>query len=45
MEGVELVGGRMGLPKGPGLGVEPNWAILGKPVLVIQWYKFSFKKL
>ena len=26
----------MGLPKGVGLGVEPNWEVLGKPILSVQ---------
>ena len=26
----------MGLPKGAGLGVEPNWEVLGKPILSVQ---------
>lgn len=34
--GEKLEGGRMALPKGPGLGVEPHWETLGKPVFTIQ---------
>ena len=32
----KLPGGLMGLPKGVGLGVEPDWETLGKPILSIQ---------
>ena len=32
----KLPGGLMGLPKGDGLGVEPDWETLGKPILSIQ---------
>ena len=34
--GEKLPGGLMGLPKGVGLGVEPNWEVLGKPILSVQ---------
>ena len=32
----KLPGGRMGLPEGLGLGVEPDMATLGKPVIVLE---------
>ena len=32
----KLPGGLMGLPKGAGLGVEPDWETLGKPIISIQ---------
>ena len=36
MTGVEMKNGRMGVPQGVGLGVIPNWEVLGEPVFVIE---------
>ena len=36
MTGVRKAGGRMTLPQGAGLGVEPNMDVLGKPIFVIN---------
>lgn len=34
--GEKTAGGRMVLPQGPGLGVEPDWASLGQPVFTVE---------
>ena len=34
--GAEKRGGRMKLPQGPGLGVQPNMDVLGEPEFVIE---------
>ena len=34
--GAEKRGGRMSLPQGPGLGVQPNMDVLGEPEFVIE---------
>ena len=34
--GIEKKDGRISVPKGSGLGVEPNWNALGKPVMTFQ---------
>ena len=34
--GAEKRGGRMRLPQGPGLGVQPNMDVLGEPEFVIE---------
>ena len=36
MTGAEKKNGKMTLPLGPGLGVEPNMEVLGDPVFVIS---------
>ena len=34
--GADKTGGRMALPAGPGLGVTPNFDVLGEPLFLIQ---------
>ena len=36
MTGAEMKNGRMGVPQGVGLGVVPNWEVLGEPVFLIE---------
>jgi L-alanine-DL-glutamate epimerase-like enolase superfamily enzyme len=36
ISGAEKAGGLMGLPIGPGLGVVPDWEVLGKPLFTIN---------